>query len=416
MRQDPAPVPSVINPGLSRCGAEYAGARGGDGVSMAVHRPVTERLRVLIAGGGFAALEAALALRALAGDRVSLSLVTLAPALHYRPAASVEAFTGAPVRAYAWADIAADLNARHQLGRLEAVAPQRGFVRLASGARLEYDVLILAIGARALTSVPGARTFRDQRDLPAFRSVLGELATGGVERLVFAVPPGSSWPLPLYELALSSAVHAQRAGALPDISIVTPEAEPLAVFGSRVARAVRELLDEHEVRFVARTTPLAVRRDGALMLAADSPYAADAVITVPQLCAHRISGIPASWWGFVPTDATGRVEGLEHVYAAGDMCSFPVKQGGLAAQQADRIAHTVAAGLGVALREPDERIVLTARLHAGETTLFLRTELDWQGKPTSATLQHTEAAPDDAPKVFGRYLTPYLEQRPPIAV
>jgi sulfide:quinone oxidoreductase len=377
--------------------------------------PETQPLRVLIAGGGFAALEAGLALRALAQDRVDISFITPGPVLHYRPAASVEAFRAEPARAYGWPEIAGDLHARHHLGRLEAVAPQRRFVRLASGRRLDYDALILCIGARAITGVAGARTFRDQRDLAAFQTLLAELAGGHLTRFVFAVPPGSSWPLPLYELALSSATHARRAGARPEISIVTPEAEPLAVFGHWVSRGIRAVLDEHEVRFLPERTPVAVRRDGALELQAEGSLPADAVVTIPQLCAHRISGVPASWWGFVPTDARGHVEGLDDVYAAGDMCAFPVKQGGLASQQADRVAHTIASGLGLLLKEPDERTVLQARFVGGDTTLYLRSELDWQGRATVATLQPTETGPMDRDKVFGRYLTPYLELREPLA-
>lgn len=382
---------------------------------MACATRETEPLRVLIAGGGFAALEAGLALRALAQDRISLSFVAPDPVLHYRPPASLEAFGAQPALAYSWPEITDDLHARHHLGRVEAVAPEGKFVRLASGMRLEYDALILCIGARALAGVAGARTFRDQRDLPAFETLLAELADGHLSRLVFAVPPGSSWPLPLYELALSSAAGAQRAGVTAEISIVTPEAEPLALFGPWVSAGLRDVLDEHAVRFLPGRTPVAVRRDGSLELQADGSVPADAVVTVPQLCAHRISGVPASWWGFVPTDARGRVEGLHDVYAAGDMCAFPVKQGALATQQADRIAHTIASGLGLVLEEPDERTVLQARLVGSGTTLYLRSELDWRGRATMATLRHAEPGPLDCARVFGRYLLPYLELREPVA-
>ena len=244
-------------------------------------------MRVLIAGGGFAALEAALALRALAQDRISLSFVAPGPLLRYRPAATVEAFGPQPVLAYSWTEIADDLHARHQLGRVEAVVPEEKFVRLASGLRLDYDVLILCIGARALAGVAGARTFRDQRDLAAFEALLADLADGQLTRLVFAVPPGISWPLPLYELALSSAAHAQRAGGRPRSrsSPRRPSRWPCSV--PRCPRGLRDVLDGHEVRFLPGRTPVAVRRDGALELQADGSVPADAVVTVPQLCAHR---------------------------------------------------------------------------------------------------------------------------------
>lgn len=54
--------------------------------------------------------------------------------------------------------------------------------------------------------------------------------------------------------------------------------------------------------------------------------------------------------------------------------------------------------------------MLQARLLGGERPLLLRTELDWQGHPTSASFAHPQdnRARGDT-KVFGRYLVPYLE-------
>ena len=59
-------------------------------VGMDVQGSLGGRARVVIAGGGFAALEAALALRALAGERIELTLLSPDPLLHYRPAATSE--------------------------------------------------------------------------------------------------------------------------------------------------------------------------------------------------------------------------------------------------------------------------------------------------------------------------------------
>jgi 2-polyprenyl-6-methoxyphenol hydroxylase-like FAD-dependent oxidoreductase len=53
----------------------------------------TERFEVLIAGGGVAGLEAAFALRDLAGDRVAVSILAPTDELVYRPTSVAEPFT-----------------------------------------------------------------------------------------------------------------------------------------------------------------------------------------------------------------------------------------------------------------------------------------------------------------------------------
>lgn len=281
----------------------------------------SSRARVVIVGGGFAALEAALALRALVGDGAHLTLVSDHARLCHHPSATVEAFDETPPRTYDLRQIASDLGASYHQAKLEAVAWEKRHVRLASGARLQYDSLILAIGARAGASIPGTLTFRDQRDVPLFRRLLREPESGSATRIAFALPSGSAWPLPLYELALLFAAHAERLGADAEISLVSPEPGPLAIFGPHASRPVAELLEQRGVRFRGGSIATAFGGD-CLSLQFDGALKVDRVVAAPQLRARRITGIPASWWGFVPTDTFGRVEGLQDVYAAGDMTTF----------------------------------------------------------------------------------------------
>jgi sulfide:quinone oxidoreductase len=367
------------------------------------------RAEIVLVGGGVGALETALALRALAGDRVNLSLVSADSELTFRPVAAFEAFGHPAAPHYELEAIAADLGASFRMARLEAVAPQTRSVRLSSGARLAYDALVLATGARATTSLPGALTFRDQRDVPALRHILRELESGRVDRLAFAVPSGITWTLPLYELALLSAVRAEQCGTGTEVMLVSPERAPLEMFGADASARVEDVLAECGVTF-RRESPATSWENGLLSIEADAPIEADRVITIPQLRVHRIPGVPASWWGFVRTDESGRVDGLTDVYAAGDMTTYPIKQGGLATQQADRIAQTIAASLGAPVRELRSTRILRAHLLGGERPLLLRTELDWQGRPTHGTVETAQAnGAADSAKIFGRYLTPYLE-------
>jgi len=368
---------------------------------------------VVVAGGGFAALEVVLGLRALAGGAARISLVSPDPVFAYRPAATLEAFCDAAPRAFDLGAIATDLGVRYHRARVESVGEARKRVRLGSGGRLTYDALVLATGARATVGVPGALTFRDQRDLPRFRELLRELDERKLDSLVFAVPAGTSWPLPLYELALLSAARARESGAGTEITLVSPEQWPLAAFGIEASGLVAAELADCGVRFLGACIPGSVCGGGALTVQPGPPIKADRVVAVPQLRGASIAGIPANRWGFVPTDAVGRVEGMVDVYAAGDTTTYPIKHGGLASQQADRIAHTIAAGLGLTPHELKTKPVLEVKLIGGQRPLHLRIEFDEFGQPAAAALTHTRT--DRQPgwtKVFGRYLTPYLETRP----
>ena len=199
---------------------------------------------------------------------------------------------------------------------------------------------------------------------------------------------------------------------------MSPELTPLQVFGAQASRLVADLLTERGVRFIGDSYPQHVERGGTLSLGSAAALEADCVVTVPELRGPRITGVPTDREGFVTTDALGAVIALSDVYAAGDMTSFPVKQGGLAAQQADLIAQSIACNLGAAGKELRVQHVLRARLIGGAHPVFLRTELDEFGQATVATLQHQHSEEGESSaergKVFGRYLTPYLHTREPL--
>ena len=373
---------------------------------------------MLIAGGGFGAVEAMLALRALAPEGVRVTLLSASPTLAYKPAATMEAFDETPPRAYDLQAIAADVGASFRLDRLEAVAPHDRRVRLASFAYLGYDALVLAVGARTTTVIPGALTFHDQREAHHIRRMTSRLRDGQLQRIIFAVPSGCSWPLPLYELALLTATQLQESGASGEVVLASPEIQPLQVFGAHASRLIADLLAERGVRFIGESEPQHVERGGALSSGSGAILDADCVVTVPGLRGPRITGVPTDLQGFVTTDALGGVIGLPDVYAAGDMTSFPIKQGGLAAQQADLIAQRIASNHGAPVAQSRVHRVLRARLVGGLNPVYLRTELDEFGQATAASTVHghfdgseSVTAPE---KVFGRYLGPYLHTRVPV--
>lgn len=368
-------------------------------------------LRVVVAGGGFAAAEAVLALRAYAGDLVDVELVSSDDELRVRPAATVAAPTDQPVETFSLAALARDTGATFVRDRLEAVAAGAHRIRLASGAQRRYDALVLAVGARARAAVPGATTFRDQRDLPQLRAVLDRVRRGDAQRVAIAVPVGATWSLPAYELALLVTAEAERRSALVEVGVVTPERAPLEVFGTRVSAFVAGLLADREVRLVRGAMPATVDRRG-LRLAYGGTVDADSVIALPGLTGRRIAGVPPDFSGFVPTGSRGRVVGLRDVWAAGDMTSFPVKQGGLAAQQAEAIAADIALSAGAAPRMGPPDFVLRTQLIGAPEPAFLEATLDAAGLPVPGRSDvHAESPWWPHGTLFGRHVTAWMAEQ-----
>jgi sulfide:quinone oxidoreductase len=80
-----------------------------------------DKLHVLVAGGGVAALEAMVALRKLAGELVDVELVSPDADFHYRPLAVAEPFGLGEALRFDLASLARGCGARHSLGTLVAV-------------------------------------------------------------------------------------------------------------------------------------------------------------------------------------------------------------------------------------------------------------------------------------------------------
>ena len=362
--------------------------------------------RVLIAGGGVAGLEALLALRRLAGELVEIELLVADPLFRYRPLSVGEPFGLGNLRDLDLSDVADEFGAKLTLAALEAVDDDAHVARTSLGP-LAYDFLLVTVGARAVPAVPGALTFGGSAHTEALRALLDELVSGTVKRVVFALPGPATWSLPLYELALQTAAHVQERGADAHLSVVTPEQQPLELFGAAAGKAIAKLLAERGVELLGQRYPVAFE-DGLLRLKPEGSIAADRVVALPRLEAQPIEGLPLDASGFIPTDTSGRVHGLTDVFAAGDATSFPIKQGGIATQQADAAAESIAAEAGADLVPQPFQPVLRGLVLTGETPLFARAELAKAGQPASAGLDALWWPPG---KIVGRYLAPYLAER-----
>ena len=362
------------------------------------------RPRVLIAGGGIAGLEALLALRALAGRRVQIDLLSPEADFVHRPRSVGAPFQlGRPQR-LALADVAAEQGAVLHCDALAAVDPHRHTATTAAGAELAYDHLVVAVGARTGPGLPGAIAFHGQAAVRELRDITDQLQDGEARRVVFAIPGDARWPIPLYELALLMATRlADRGTADAELTVVTPEAAPLEVFGTAASDAVRGALEGRGITVVTGVT--ADHVDCTHVELSDGTWlAADAVVTLPRLSGPAVAGLPHDADGFIAVDDHARVRGVQHVFAAGDGTDQPIKQGGLACQQADAAAAVIAAAAGAPVLPKPVRPVLRALLLTGGLPLFLRAEGD--GSASVAAERQLWWPPG---KIAGRYLAPYLD-------
>jgi sulfide:quinone oxidoreductase len=130
------------------------------------------------------------------------------------------------------------------------------------------------------------------------------------------------------------------------------------------------------------------------------------VVTLPRLEGPNIEGLPADPNGFLTIDGHARVQGVTDVYAAGDVTSFPVKQGGIACQQADAAAADIAARAGAPVKPEPFTTVLRGMLLTERWTRFLRRDAVGSIELSDVAGRALWWPPT---KIAGRELAGYLE-------
>ena len=361
------------------------------------------RLRVLVAGGGVAGLEAALALGATGAGRLAIELLAPENDFVYRPLAVTAPFHRDEVRRFPLRSIAEGAGASLRQGAVSSVDAEAHVVHTSDGEEVPFDVLLLACGSHPVDAVPGALTFRGPEDDDALSALLADARRGVGTRIAFVLPAGASWPLPLYELALLTQGHLSESDVERfEVTLITPEDSPLHLFGPRASNAIAELLGTRGISVRTSTHAVAFER-GRLRLLPHETLEVDRVVALPRLDGVRLPGIPQDDNGFVATDDFGRVGGLDDVYAVGDITRFPLKQGGIAAQQADAAASAIAARAGASVTPTPFRPIIRGLLLTGGVDRYLRAEASGRSSIIDATPLWWPPA-----KIVGRYLAPFL--------
>jgi sulfide:quinone oxidoreductase len=364
--------------------------------------------KVLIVGGGVGALEAAFALEHYARDRVQMQLLTPDDRFVYRPLSVGEPFGHEAAHSYPLDRIVAKLEIERHRDTLKWVDTDAHIVHTENQLALEYDALILAVGARTSAPMRHAVTIDPARLDEQLHGLIQDLDAGWVHKIAFVIPERSSWPLPIYELALMTAARAYEMNVETEITVVTPEESPLAIFGGNASAVVSRRLDAYGITTITSARCAMDEPHLLKVSTATQPIAVDQVVTLPSLYGPAVAGIPrSSEHGFISVDRHSRVIGLDGVYAAGDMTDFPIKLGGIAAQQADAAAESIAELAGAAITPKPLVATIHGLLIGGGEPVYMSAQV--AGSEGTNCKVSGDPFWKPATKIYARYLAPYLQ-------
>lgn len=369
-----------------------------------------DRFRVVIAGGGVAAIEGLLRLRRLAGDAVDIVVLAPNDEFAFRALSVKEPFAMGRARRFPLRGIAADQQAELVKDNFSWVDVEGRVVHSEGGHELPFDALLLAVGGRTAPAFHHVKTFADADADALFGGVVQDIEDGYSKSVAFLAPEGPRWLLPLYELALMTAARADDAGFDDvELTLVTPEPWPLAGFGRAAADAVSGLLDSAGITVYTSALAQVPATQHLLVQPQGLELHPDRMIAMPRVTGPAIRGLAGGGAdGFIPIDRHCTVPGTQgRVFAAGDAIAFPVKHGGLGAQQADAAAASIAVLAGVRDRAEPFQAVIRGMLLTGGNPLFLSARVvGSQGFESEVSEEPLWSPPA---KVVAEELGPYLD-------
>ncbi len=372
-----------------------------------IDSPSSGKVRVLVAGGGVAALEGALALRELAPDRVEVTLLARATEYVVRPMAVREPFAY-PLASRYDIDTVIGAGITHVADDLEFVDSAARTVATRGGRSLPYDALLIAVGARPAVRYAHAITMDDRKLDSLLHGMIQDIEGDYIRRVAFVAPERAGWPLPLYELALLTSRRAWSMGIALETIVVTPEDRPLQLFGSAVSHGVADLLHAANIDVYTSAQSDVPQRREIVIHPGERRLQVDRVVALPELLGPAVVGLPQDELGFLPIDAFGQVRDCGPVYAAGDATDFPVKHGGIAAQMAVTAARAIAAAAGADVeRKPLDPVLRGILLTGAEPRYLSAHRMGGHAFDSTFTAEPTWDHPS---KIATDYLGPRLTQ------
>ena len=319
--------------------------------------------RVVILGGGVAGLTTATALRERLAPQDTITVVERSDT-HVLGLSLLWVLRGwrtlDEVTARPWATPRAGIDLRR--ADVEHIDTDTRQVVTSAGS-LPYDALVIALGAETHASVvPGlaealtagaAAEFYSPRGATLAHDRLAQLRGGRLVVAVAALPyrcPAAPW-----EAALLADDLLRETGVREDVelTVVTPEPQPMPVAGPEVGAPVTAML--HERRIATRFSAGLVAVEGSTLHLADgATIVADlALVVPPHRPPARVRELTGGGWLPVDPRTLALSDGPATVWALGDAALVPLPDGRplpkaavFARAQAITVADGVAAHLG----------------------------------------------------------------------
>ena len=305
--------------------------------------------KVLIIGGGFAAITAAETLAASAGDEHEITVVSKSPDFTFYPAIVPMVFGDFrpdEIR-FDLGGKLAERNIRFVQGEVRAIDIKGRTVEVAADERvstLSFDYLLVAVGRRLVTgNVPGladyAHNLLSVDAALKFKEAISAFESGSI---VVGLCPGATLPVPVCESALALAKRFETEMTRGDVSVtvVVPTTLDQAFEGAALFRDVEDEFDRKGIRLVSDFAVTRVDADRiSSALGASLNY--DLLMLIPPFAGHLSLtnlGTVANVSGFANVNSLMQVDGLDRIYAAGDIVATSGPKFGYMAMRQGKVA------------------------------------------------------------------------------
>jgi sulfide:quinone oxidoreductase len=321
-----------------------------------VSTKIPTAVKVLVAGTGYGGLETALALEDSLAELVEITLLTATADLIYRPLSSGAPFVREPARTIDIHRLATERGMRVVLDELVTVQEDECRVMTHNGELIDFDALVIAVGAHERGSAPPLIAWGQEPDEGQLGTLLGELAAGTVKSVAVTIPAGAGWPLAGYEAALILAWTASHlAPTTVSVTVITAEERPASNLGPQAADWVSKTLADAGVEVMSSSAPPSIStaqntHDPRVRIVMDDQareITVDRAICVPESFGPDVSGLPSAPHGFLPTGADGRVLDSDRVWALGEATQRALKHSIITAAEADAVASSIVETLGL---------------------------------------------------------------------